>query len=388
MRSVTSGLVLVAFAAGGVALAVVGCSADGSQEIIEPAPATTESTQPVNPPPPPPPTTDDGGGRRDAGRDGTTDARADTGRPDVAVDAPRDTGTPVSPPGTPCTTPNAIQRQACGICGEQLGVCEPAPDGGYVWSQFGFCQNEVAGGCQPGSTRNQACGLCGTQTDTCQNNCTWAAGLCTGQPANACQPGTKEFVVGLGCTQGPNSGKERTCDTSCQWGNYGACQAGPVNPNILVAPAVGQTVTGTYALASTATAPRLQIGNCPVTATLGTATPNTCVEIQNNTAAAITVSVWNSAPSGGMDIDTIMTAYNGPVIPIGDAARKNCIVGVTDTCNTSPCPTSQYDWAGMTSFMSPAKAVGINANNSVVVCTASYFSGDTGNFVLNVRREN
>lgn len=388
MRSVKSGLMVVALVATGVGAMVVGCSADGSNDVTgdQPVPSgTVDQNQPTPPTNPPPSGGVDAGKPKDAGRDTSTVTDA---RPDVR-DATPDTFVATEyPEGTSCTTANQTNTVGCGLCGTKSQVCLPSADGGLAWTATGFCQNEVVGGCQPGATRSTACGLCGTQTDTCQNNCRWpTSGTCTGQPANACNPGAKEFAVGLGCTQGPNSGRERVCDTACQWGNYGNCQAGPQNPNIINVPALNATASTKYTLAANATQPKPPIGSCPIAGNLGAQTPTTCVEVKNNNATNVTVSIWNSTPTGGTSIDTEMTAYNGPVIPTTDPARKNCVGTVTDTCNTSPCETGQYDWAGMTSTMSPPSPVQIAANNSVIICTASYFSSDVGDFMLNVRRE-
>ena len=122
--------------------------------------------------------------------------------------------------------------QACGNCGTQTRVCDPAT---RTWSDFGPCSDE--GACEANQT--QVCGLSGMQT--CGGNCEWDA-ACTGQvcegPASqqcgACGIQTRvcnndtgvwsdwsvctgEGVCLTGTTMTCGAGGTRACLTTCQW---------------------------------------------------------------------------------------------------------------------------------------------------------------------------
>jgi hypothetical protein len=291
------------------------------------------------------------------------------------------------PTGSACSPQNSTQQQPCGLCGVQNRVCL-APDGGTpVWQPWGFCQMEVANGCVPGSMTSEACGLCGTRQKQCQNDCTYAVGACTGQPPNACAPGTTDYEPGLSCDAG---GRTRTCGTNCTFGNFGSCAVpeGGTGGVGLTIGGVGATVFGTFTMPASQTITKLSTGTCPKTsAPSGSATSYSYVAVYNPTGSAHNVSIWGSrAPGSSTDIDTIMTAYNSMTPPTTPAERQVCTPYVNDTCNSAPCPTGQSYWAGLvTGGNGP---VTIPANSNVIIYTAAYFTGDSGDYQLNARTEN
>ena len=67
--------------------------------------------------------------------------------------------------------------------------------------------------------------------------------------------------------------------------------------------------------------------------------------------------------------------------------REACAITVNDTCNTSPCPTSQYKWAGIIAGEDGPVIVAPNA--TIVVYTGMYYGANTdfGDYSLNVRTE-
>ncbi len=311
---------------------------------------------------------------------------ADTGSSDTGTtsDAMGDSGLP--PVGSACSPQNSTQQQPCGLCGVQNRVCL-APDGGTpVWQSWGFCQNEVANGCTPGAMTTEACGLCGMRQKQCQNDCTYAVGACTGQPPNACAPGTTDYEPGLSCDAG---GRTRTCGTSCTFGNFGSCAVpeGGTGGVGLTIGGVGATVFGTFTMAASPKLAKATTGSCPTTLST-TQTSYSYVAVYNPTSTAHTVSIWNSRPPGGStDIDTIMTAYTSPTAPTTVAERQACAPYVNDTCDTAPCPTGQFSWAGL--IVGGDGPVTIPANSNVIIYTAAYFpTSSGGDYQLNARTEN
>jgi len=126
-------------------------------------------------------------------------------------------------------------------------------------------------------------------------------------------------------------------------------------------PAVGASSRFLYALNTSS--PRIG-GSCP-SGTVNTATNGTYITLNNPTAAARTVSVWEGATYGAnAAVDTVMASY--ATIPADDAARKACVKGVSDTCSTAPCEGD----AGLIG----ASAVVIPPNGSAVVYVAAYSS--------------
>jgi len=71
--------------------------------------------------------------------------------------------------------------------------------------------------CDPGETETEACGDCGYRQRTCQTSCEWGAWSgCQGE--GPCSPGASESRA---CNQ---CGVEnRSCNSSCQWGAWGIC---------------------------------------------------------------------------------------------------------------------------------------------------------------------
>jgi hypothetical protein len=295
------------------------------------------------------------------------------------------------------------------MCGNHTRLCLADPDAGTgdaaatsgVWGAWGFCQNEVPGGCVPGTTSQEDCGLCGSRTKICQNDCTYAVGSCQGQPANACTPGTMDFQVGLSCDVG---GRSRFCSdggttqpgvAACTYGNYGGCyipEGGTTGAELDIATTAGGTKSGTFNLPAAQTIGRLgAFDQCP-NATIGTTiTSYQYVEVHNPTAQTAKVSIWGSKAPAGSDIDTIMAVYNGFNVPLTDTARKACSVGVTDDCSDTTDPTScLMSWAGLMS--ADGNPVTIGPFNSAIVYTAAYFAASgtittSGPYILSVRTE-
>src|SRR4051794_37001946 len=75
-------------------------------------------------------------------------------------------------------------------------------------------------GCVPGTVLTQGCGRCGTLTRTCTEPAVFAAGACTAEPANACQPGMVDYTS-EGCVT-PATFRNRTCGPTCAFGSYSA----------------------------------------------------------------------------------------------------------------------------------------------------------------------
>lgn len=323
---------------------------------------------------------------------GHVDAAGDAGVVDAseggaAVDA-GDGG--LAAVGSPCAALNATQKQVCGTCGFQERVCSDPGDAGHsTWQPWGFCQAEVANGCTPGSQTSEACGLCGTRVKQCQNDCAYAVGACTGQPPNACSPGSVDFEVGLSCDAG---GRQRTCQSSCTWDNFGACfipDGGALGNNFLVVPSTaGAKATKTFSMPSSTKLKRLSTGSCPLTSLSTTLTSYTYVQLQNNNGQAATVSIFHAQSQGATYIDSVMAVYAtvSPPADTNDVAREQCKTGTTvnDTCSdttTDPlaCASS---WAGL--MIGDSHQVTIPAHSYVWVYSAAYFAADSGNFDLNV----
>ena len=335
----------------------------------------------------------DTGVKKDAGKDtGAKDAVSDVNK----FDAPLSDG---APQGSPCTTPQAVEAQPCGLCGVQYRGCLAAPaDAGYVWGPWGFCQNEQTGpdACDPSQTyTDEACGNCGTRPRLCQNDCTFATGLVCNEPANACHPGDTEFVLGLSCDAG---GREHTCDNTCQWGPYGNCTTGPVNPNFInISSTVGGSANKTFTMPNLTTKlARLDPNDtCPTTVSTVTNSNYLYVQVNNQTAKTAHVSIWSAQASGGPTLDTVMAVYAGAIPPSNtDAnARKNCMTGTgvndscTDACTggTNACVSQ---WAGLCPDDLAPSLVSIPPGASVTVYNAEYFStGTGGTFQMYVRTD-
>jgi hypothetical protein len=332
-------------------------------------------------------------GKKDSGKDAATnDGPTDANK----FDAPISDG---APQGTPCSTPQAVEAQACGMCGVQYRGCLPvAGDAGYAWGPWGFCQNEQTGpnACDPNQTyQDETCGNCGTRPRLCQNDCTFATGLVCNEPANSCHPGDTEFVLGLSCDAG---GREHTCDTTCQWGSYGACTTGPVNNNFLnIATAAGGTQTKKFTIPNLTTKiARLGISSsCPTTLSTSSNTNYVYIQVNNTTAKTASVSIWSSKTASGPTLDTIMAVYPGSIPPSNtDAnARKNCMTGtaVNDECSgacSGGASACVGQWAGLCPDDFDPSTVTIPPGGAVTVYHAEYStSGTGGDFNLSVRTD-
>lgn len=333
---------------------------------------------------------------RDAGADRAVDARTDA-RTDAsdASDAARgdaeagptqdaeagivDGGSdaPLAPPGSPCTTINEQQSQACGYCGEQLRVCLPGSDGGgLVWQPWGSCFGEVDGGCAPGTQTTGACGRCGTQSLVCQSDCRFSAGACLNQ--GVCNAGDVEFVSQLSCDGG---GRSRTCSNACAWGQFGACEAPPPTDVIDIPSTVGSTGTRVLPLV-TPGIPGLRenFGGPPdcEESTFTTDVKYAYIRVHNPTAQSAVVTLWLSGSPTGSAFDSVMAAYPGATVPPAD--RGMC-AAFNDDCSTSPCVGS-----GM-SGLRGGDAQTIPAGGDIVIYAAPYSSNTPTDVQLNVRTD-
>lgn len=374
MRSLKSGLFAIAFAGLFGAAAVVGCSADGGGAGIDqgvdpnqpdPNAGTSGSVVPAKTPD----GTQDDSGVKDAGK-------KDSGpKPEAGVDA----GPPPPVEGSACAMPNAKASKSCGKCGKAETLCI-AQDGGSTWGTYGMCLNEVVAGCVPGTT--QPCGNCGTQT--CSAFCGW--GACTGQPAMACPAGSVDYTTASCGTA--NTYRARTCDATCQWGNYSGTCTEANTPNKMTVPAaLNGVVSAKWTLAGTTKRPS---SSCPTMITASSsAVPYAVVELTNPATHAVTVSLYQSkSATGPADLDLVIWTYTGKGLPLNDAALGNCFGSVADSCSGSlssnPCgnTSSNLDFASVDS-------VAIPAGGSILVYSGAYGSfttiGGDSTFNLNVK---
>ena len=400
MRSVKPALV----ALGSVAFAanlLLACSGDDRTAFVDPSDidsgsspslpgtsAPTSTATSTTPRPPPPPPKDDGGDADDAGDAG------DAGEIDDVVDA-GDGGPTVPPtvdagaPGSPCTTPNEVQQQSCGLCGVQYRLCAPsgADDAGltHVWHDWGYCQNELVDGCVPGTEVNESCGLCGTRRKVCQSDCRYAAGACKNEPANACEPGTIDFQEGLSCAQG---GRQRTCEPTCTFTPFGDCMVPPEPdvPSLVVATTVGGKVLGDFVLSASEKLPRLS-GTCPNGSADNAERPSNWIKLVNPGAGAVKVTVWSlrSTKPGNTVIDTVMASY-GKTFPNTPAKREACVSGVNDACSTTTANDTTAclnSWAGLVG----TSAVSIGANSHAYIWVGGWSDSSVGDYQLAARTD-
>ena len=405
MRSVKS--VLFLLGAGAIAAnAIIGCNGDDTRvgydesedagsraalpETGSPSPSPTDTT-----PTDDPPSTKDGG-PSDADADAASDASdSSDGSGDTNRPAP-DAGELMPPPdpdagapGSACPTKDAIQQQPCGLCGVQYRLCAPndsQPGSPNVWQPWGFCQNELVGGCVPGTTATESCGLCGDRQKVCQNDCRWAAGACKNEPVNACSPGSEQFQAGLSCVEG---GRKRVCQDTCTYGPYGECFV-PGMPTITLGTTVGAKTTKQFTLSAEKKQPKLS-GTCGGSTSLGSDTAYEYVKIVNPTASTAVVSVWSHTPAGGSLIDSVMAAYNPAIAtPVSDTERKACTKGVTNCCSSDKaageadstmCNGSSLCWAGLVG----SKAITIAPNGTAIIYMAAYNGTSAGDFMLSAR---
>jgi hypothetical protein len=328
---------------------------------------------------------------KDTGSDGTTDA-ADgaTDASDGGVSDAGDGGDASLPPsGSPCNQPNTVQQQDCGLCGFQKRACLPDGDGGYVWGDWGFCQNQVVNGCDPKlSYPDTSCGNCGTKKQVCLPNCNFDATQACTEPPNACKPQSTEFVLGLSCDGG---GRERTCDNQCKFGNFGACQSGPSIPGVTASQNVNGIVSMPLTLPASPKLLRTDYSvSCPFSTISSTATSYVYASVKNpSNVQSVKVSIWSAQAQNGPTIDTILTAYPGAVPPADNdaTARKNCLVYVSDTCSeTGLTPTScSGQWAGL--MAAQGRNVTIPPGGTIVVYIAAWSASSSGDLVMGVRSD-
>lgn len=377
MRSLKSGL--FAFMLTGLlgAAAVVGCSASGDGVAIDTAQVPTDpsadpgstlpptSTLPPKGPDPVPPAD---AGKKDAAP-----------KPEAGIDA----GPPPPVEGTACPTLNAIAQKSCGACGKAETVCLPdASTGMGKWSIYGPCNNELAGGCVPGTTVNEACGNCGTQVKTCTQYCAYSVGACTGQPMDSCVPGTVDYTT-AGCAA--STYRNRTCGATCTYGGYSATCQEPSNPNkMTISATVGAVVSAQWTLAASQVGKKLS-GTCGGSASVSMPANYAwaAVEVKNpNPTQKATIQIYHSGT--GKPLDTLLWVYNKTLPPNTDALLAACDVGVADSCIAGdPCGNSanggsSLDWAGLDNVTIPA-------GGKILVYTSGYSSTVLGNFNLNLK---
>jgi hypothetical protein len=72
--------------------------------------------------------------------------------------------------------------------------------------------------CSPGQSQSESCGNCGTRSRTCNSSCQWGSwGACGGE--GVCAPGAQQQEDCGNC-----GSRTRSCASSCSWGSWGACQ--------------------------------------------------------------------------------------------------------------------------------------------------------------------
>lgn len=370
MSRVRTGLVaLMAMGVSGFAF-VIGCTATGEVD-----PVFTE--EPTDPPGSQlPPVTDQDGATPEP-----TDAstKKDATTKDGSVDA----GPPPPVAGTPCTVADEVRVKQCGACGKQATVCLGATDAGAgTWSEYGVCENEVAGGCIPGTVVDEACGNCGTRKKTCTAYCAFTAGACTGQPASSCVPGNVD-LSNAGCTVA-DTYRTRTCGTTCVYNSF-TTTCTPAPTTVEVGPTIG-SVTSTIVNVPSSPLLSRASGTCP-NATLSTtiSTAGTFVQVHNPLATPAVVAVYNSLAPGGAVFKTMLVAYDGATPPSGDAARKACIK--LATTGTSAL-TGDVKFA---SLDGTTRQLTLAPNQTVTIYVAAYNAYDatkpadsTGKVKLNV----
>lgn len=376
MRSLKTGLYAAIISGTVLAAAMGGCSADGGSTLVtDPNPTDPGGGGAVLPP-----ANDDTDNEVDSGKDASTKKDSGTPKTDSGVDA----GPPPPVPGTACPTENDKKQKDCGACGKQETICLDDGSGAKKWTEYGACENELAGGCVPGTVVDEPCGNCGTQKKTCTKYCAYSTGSCTGQPTVNCKPGTTEYIT-AGC---PTAGtyRNRSCGAACTWGGTSATCEAPVNDNVLtISAAANGTVAGNYTL-STAKVGKRVTGSCPAATVSATANYTyEIVEIKNTTAQTAKVSAWLS---GSPAIDTVMNAYNTNLPPQDDTQLKNCAWGTNDFCPASlPCSVDD-DWSGLTG----TQQLTIPAGRSVLVRFGAYYENGgtyttTGGATLTVRTD-
>jgi hypothetical protein len=378
MRSLKSGL--FAFMLTGLlgAAAVVGCSASGDGVAIDTAQIPTE----------PDPGSSGGSTLPPKGTDPTppADGGLDSSKKDAApkAEAGVDAGPPPPVEGTACPMLNAIAQKPCGACGKAETVCLADSTGKGKWSVYGTCNNELAGGCVPGTTVNEACGNCGTQVKTCTQYCAYSVAACTGQPVDSCVPGTVDYTT-AGCAAATY--RNRTCGAACTYGGYSATCQEPVNANKMTISATpGAVVSAQWTLAASQVGKKIS-GTCGGSASVSSSANYAwvAVEVKNpNATQKATIQIYHSG--SGAPLDTLLWVYNKTLPPNTDAMLTACDLGAADSClagdpcgNLSAVPAgTSLDWAGLDNVTIPA-------GGKILVYSSGYTSSVLGNFNLNLK---
>jgi hypothetical protein len=376
MRFLGSGLVTVAtIALVGIASVGIGagCSADGSGAFVD-----TDPTDPE----------EEGGATlpgSTSGSSGSTGSSGDGGKPpnDASKDSAVDAGPPPPVPGTACTTVDEVRKKACGACGTQSTLCLANGATGGKWTDYSPCENELAGGCVPGTVVDEACGNCGTQKKTCTQYCAFSATACTGQPTAACVPGAVD-LSNAGCPSG-DVFRHRSCQSTCTYENFSmSCDAPPLV--VEVGPTPG-SVTSTVAVLSQGQMLARMSGTCPnATLTTTVMSPYVYLRVHNPLTRAATVSIYNSLATGGGAFKTVLAAYDGVTNPTDDATRKACSKGVATYGTVALTGDSKF------ASLDGTRAVTIAAGATMTIYVSAYNAFDplkpadtTGKVKLNVQ---
>jgi hypothetical protein len=161
-----------------------------------------------------------------------------------------------------------------------------------------------------------------------------------------------------------------------------------VIPSLTVSTVVGTTVNADFALSPLTDQTEVieNFSACPeMISTMKTS--YSWVKLVNPGAAAVTVSVWESRPTGAtIDIDTVAAWYNRTTIPTTMADREACTGYSSDTCFDPPCVMTG-DYPGFVDDGMVDGRITIPAGSFVFVYTGAYDSADTGSYKLNARTD-
>ena len=264
---------------------------------------------------------------------------ADAGTTDASDAGDASDASTLPPEGSPCTTPNEIQKQSCGYCGTQERLCLYDSNNNFTWGAWGYCQGQPPNACDPNGPPNvgATCGNCGKTTSKCLSNCTWDLTSTCVEPVDACKPSSTEFQAGLSCQQG---GRAHACDSSCEWQDWTDCL--PIEgfescssngwvlsgewecgtPSVITnGPSSAYDGTGVLAtkLASNYSANDAYGSNTAV---------SPAIDLTTSTAASVTFQAWKYTESGPYDgfnvsastdgvsytlVTSVTPAYNGTV---------------------------------------------------------------------------
>jgi len=317
-------------------------------------------------------------------------AEADAGRP---------------PEGSPCTIAadggGQVQAQSCGYCGTQSRLCaDSTGSGATTWEAWGFCMDEVYGGCIPGSQGTAVCGKCGTQATQCSAACKWTnTGACTNE--GVCWPGDIDFYLGLSCYVG--DGRQRECDNTCLWNAFGKCETPPTS--LTISDTIGGRVAERFTASPTPSLAYIYDGNFNSSPQykcqsgymyLGsTEYPYAYVEVKNpdpiNTA---TVSLWVYPATGSWwsGANMYITTYATKPLDTDTSARETTCSWMVDTCydttiDPTACVSNTYPnyYGGL--VKGEGRAITIKPNSSIWVYTYNQNEPPeaAGDFMLGVK---